>query len=176
MDFLNEQIEAGQLPNALLVNWQPVEKDYLKLLRLQWALFSTVLLIVSVVLVIWKPRLQEFLPLLLIAIAWLLIMLLYFFLQEKSFSQLAYAVRDHDILYRHGWLLQRIIACPFNRVQHCSTGTGLLSRIFKLSTLTLFTAGAGGADIRIAGMNETTAQNLREFIMTKIKSDGEDGN
>lgn len=176
MDFLNEQIQAGQLPDAMLVNWQPVEKDYLKLLRLQWALFSTGLLIGFIVLVILKPRLQEFLPLLLITMAWLLILVLYFFIQEKSFPQLAYAVRDHDILYRHGWILRRIVACPFNRVQHCSTGAGLLSRKFKLSTLTLFTAGAGGADIRIAGLNETTAQNLREFIMTKIKTDGENGN
>ena len=88
---------------------------------------------------------------------------------------MAYAIREHDILYRHGWIVQRVIACPFNRIQHCSADAGLLDRKFRLSALTLFTAGASGADLRIYGLKEEMAQALRDFIMNKIKSDGEGG-
>lgn len=176
MDFLNEQVNNDQLPDAMQVNWQPVEKIYLKLLRFYWALFAAVLLFAVAVLIVLKPELQQLLPIALMTGAWLLVSALYFFVQEMSFRQLAFAVRDHDILYRHGWIVRKVVACPFNRIQHCSTGAGLLSRKYKLMTLTLFTAGAGGADIQIAGLNETTAQNLREFVMTKIKADDEKGN
>ena len=83
---------------------------------------------------------------------------------------MAYVIREHDILYRSGWIVQRIIACPFNRVQHCSADAGPLDRKFRLSSITLFTAGATGADLRISGLKEELAQQLREFILAKIKA------
>lgn len=176
MNFLNEQLQPGQIPDAMQINWQPVEKNYLKVLRLQWLIVSTVILIVAVVLIALIAEFRKLPQLLLITAAWLCVILFYFFIQEKSFRHLAYAVREHDILYRHGWIVQHMIACPFNRIQHCSADMGPLDRRYKLSSLTIFTAGASGADLRIAGLKETDAQNLREFIMHKIKTDEQSGN
>jgi len=170
MNFLNEQIQPGEVPEAQQVNWQPVEKDYLKVFRLQWLIVSIILLVIAATLIILTEAFRQLFPLLVITGGWLFIVLFYFFIQEKSFRNLAYAIREHDILYRRGWIVQHMIACPFNRIQHCSADAGLLDRKYKLSSLTLFTAGANGADLRIAGLKETDAQNLREFIMNKIRT------
>lgn len=176
MDFLNTQINTPSIPDAAQVSWQPIEKDYLKVLRLQWMIVSLILLIISVTLILFIPLFRDTIPLMLIIAGWLFIVLFYFFVQEKAFHLLAYAIREHDILYRHGWIVQHIIACPINRIQHCSADAGPLDRQFKLSSLTLFTAGAAGADLRISGLKTEVAQNLREFIMNKIKKDEQAGN
>jgi membrane protein YdbS with pleckstrin-like domain len=170
MNFQNEQIQPGGVPEAQQVNWQPVEKDYLKVLRLQWIIVSAILLVVAAAFIILVEAFKDILPLLAITGVWLFITLFYYFIQEKSFRNLAYAVREHDVLYRRGWIVQHMIACPFNRIQHCSADAGPLDRIYKLSSLTLYTAGANGADLRIAGLKEVDAQNLREFIIDKIKA------
>lgn len=171
MDFINEQINTASIPDAEQVTWQPVESDYLKVLRIQWLIVSVVLLAIAVVLLIFVQSFRQPVPIIIIMGGWLIICVFYFVVMEKSFQHLAYAVREHDILYRRGWLVQTMIACPFNRIQHCSADAGLLDRRYKLSSLTLFTAGASGADLRIPGLKEEMAQNLREFIMQKIKTD-----
>lgn len=171
MDFINEQVNAATIPDAQQVNWQPVEKDYLKVLRIQWLIVSVVLLIIAIVLLVLVQSFQEPVAFIAITGGWLFIVAFYFLIMGKSFQCLAYAIREHDILYRRGWLVQKMIACPFNRIQHCSVDAGLLDRKYKLSSLTLFTAGANAADLRISGLKEEMAQNLREFIMQKIKTD-----
>ena len=176
MDFLNEQIDSSSIPDAKLVNWQPIEKDYLKVLRLEWLIATFVLLFIVIAFLFFMPSLQKPIPIILLIAAWLSIVFLYYFIQEKSFRQLAYAIRGHDILYRHGWIVRRVIACPISRIQHCSADAGPLDRKYKLSSLTLFTAGASGADVKIPGLRAEVAQNLREFIMSKIKTDEQTGN
>jgi membrane protein YdbS with pleckstrin-like domain len=171
MNFINEQINEAAIPDAQLVNWQPVEKDYLKVLRIQWLIVSVILLVIAVVLLVLVQSFRQVIPFALISGSWLFICAFYFIVMEKSFKQLAYAIREHDILYRRGWLVQTMIACPYNRIQHCSADAGLLDRKYKLSSLTLFTAGANAADLRISGIKEEMAQKLREFIMQKIKTD-----
>ena len=176
MDFINEQIDAGSIPDATSINWQPIEKDYLKVLRLEWLFTSFVLLLVAIALLFFAIPFRETFAVVLLISGWLLIVSLYFFIQERSFHLRAYAIREHDILYRHGWIVQRIHACPVNRIQHCSSDAGPLERKFKLSSLTLFTAGTSGADLRISGLRTQIAENIRDFIMNKIKTDEQTGN
>ncbi|HEY5772459.1 MAG TPA: PH domain-containing protein [Chitinophagaceae bacterium] len=176
MDFINEQIDTGSIPDATSINWQPMEKDYLKVLRLEWLFTSVVLLLVAIALLFFVIPFRETLAVVLFISGWLLIVSLYFFIQERSFHLRAYAIREHDILYRYGWIVQHIHACPVNRIQHCSSDAGPLERKFKLSSLTLFTAGTSGADLRISGLRAEIAENIRDFIMNKIKTDEQTGN
>lgn len=171
MGFLNEQITNFSIPEVQDVMWQPVEKDYLKVLHFQWLIVSSILLLIIVSLLILINELQYPILITFLTAGWIIISWLYFFLQEKSFQRLAYCIREHDILYRRGWLIQKIIACPFNRIQHCTVDNGPIDRKYRLSSLTLYTAGADSADITIPGLNESMAQRLREFIMNKIKPD-----
>lgn len=83
-----------------------------------------------------------------------------------------YAVRDKDILYKAGVFWRSVTAVPYNRVQHAETGNVPMERRFGLARLTVFTAGTASGDLRIEGLDETTAERLRIFVVGKVR--GED--
>ena len=89
----------------------------------------------------------------------------------KSFSRKAYALRERDLIYRSGWIIQRFSICPFNRIQHCSLSAGPFERKLGLSSISVYTAGTEGSDIKISGLTEATAFALRDFIMKKAGTD-----
>ncbi len=167
MAFLNTTIEPSALPDANETSWKPIERTYLSVLRLHWLIIALIIFIISSLLLIFLPQVsQKTITLTIIGV--LVFVILYFIQQELSFRSRAYAVREHDILYRHGWFIRTTGMCPFNRIQHCSVDSGPIERSYKLATLTLYTAASESADVKIAGMPETQALSIREFIMQKI--------
>lgn len=168
MDFLNHQIELSSLPGLDEVIWKKIEPSYLKVLRFQWMIVTLVLIAVASFLIFLNPKFQTSTVMGLITGVVLVISGLYLFLIQQSFYFRAYAIRQHDILYRHGWIVKHTEACPFNRIQHCSVNSGPLERKYGLASLTLFTAASSVGDLKISGLPESTANMLREFIMKKI--------
>jgi hypothetical protein len=49
-----------------------------------------------------------------------------------------------------------------------------LERKFGLASLTIYTAGTEGADMRIPGLEQIEAERLRHFILSKIHSEDHD--
>ncbi len=168
MDFLNTQIDPTTLPRLEDVEWKPVERIYMRVLRIRWLIFTAVLLaIVSFVLSV-NPVLRQTSFLIIAGLLVFIPSFLYIFLVQRAFKRRAYALREYDILYRHGWLFQTTDACPFNRIQHCSVNSGPLERNYSLASLSIYTAASGEADIKISGLKEETANSIRELIMKKI--------
>lgn len=166
--FTNPEIDISQLPRAEEVPLQPLHPQYLKLLRIEWAITVAVLLIITAVLMLFVPRFTR-VPLVWLApAAAVFFLLFYWFMQEKTFPYRAYAVRERDVLYQKGWIIRSVKVCPFNRIQNCAVQSGPLERKFGLASLTLFTAGSSGADMRIHGLTQTEADNLRQFILSRI--------
>ena len=85
-----------------------------------------------------------------------------------GFPYKAYLLRDHDILYKTGYLSRRTTAVPKNRIQHVEIRQGVLSRMFKLSKLVVFTAGGNASDLSISGLKPEVAQQLKEHISKSI--------
>lgn len=167
MAFLNTTIEPSALPDANEAAWKPVERSYLTVLRFHWLIMTLIVFTLASLLLIFVHSIsQRTITLTIIGV--LVFVILYFIQQELSFRSRAYAVREHDILYRHGWFIQTTGICPFNRIQHCSVDSGPIERSYKLATLTLYTAASESADVKIAGLPETQALSIREFIMQKI--------
>jgi uncharacterized protein len=167
MAFLNTTIEPSALPDVIEASWKPVERSYLSVLRLHWLIMTLIILIITSLLLIFLPSIsQKTITLTIIGV--FLFVILYFIQQELSFRSRAYALREHDILYRQGWFIRNTGICPFNRIQHCSVDSGPIERSYKLATLTLYTAASESADVKIAGMPEAQALSIREFIMQKI--------
>jgi uncharacterized protein len=166
--FTNPEIDISQLPRAEAVPLQPLQPKYLKLLRIQWALTAVVLLVITIVLMVFVPSFTKAPLVWLVPAAVAVFLLLYWLLQEKTFPYRAYAVRERDVLYQKGWIIRSLKACPFNRIQNCAVQSGPLERKFGLASLTLFTAGSSGADLRIQGLTQTEADDLRQFILTRI--------
>ena len=168
MDFLNQQIDPSTLPGIQDVEWKKIERSFLRVLLFQWFIFSILLSAVAFFIVFFNPRIRSADWISIIAAAILLISGTYLFLLLRSFKYRAYSIRAHDILYRHGWIIKHLEACPFNRIQHCSVNSGPLERRYGLASLTLFTAASAQGDLKISGIPESTANQLREFIMKKI--------
>jgi membrane protein YdbS with pleckstrin-like domain len=168
--FTNPEIDVSQLPRAEDVLLQPLHPKYLKLLRIEWLITAVVLVTATVLLMVFVPKFQRLPTVWLLPSGVALFLLFYLLVLEKAFPHRAYAVRTHDVVYRKGWLVRSLKVCPFNRIQNCTVQNGPLERKFGLATLTLFTAGSNGADMRIPGLQQTEADDLRQFILSRINT------
>ncbi len=168
MDFLNEPVLPANLPRVEEVPLTPLSTDYRKVLRLEWAITMLVLLLATAALFFVVKRLQQPSWMGIAGAAWLLLATTWFLLMELSFRNKAYAIRDKDVIYRSGWIIQTIHTCPFNRIQHSTVAMGPLERQFGLARLILYTAGSNDADLSIPGLPESTAESLKEWITKKI--------
>ncbi|HYF32741.1 MAG TPA: PH domain-containing protein [Chitinophagaceae bacterium] len=173
MEFNNPSIDTALLPQAEAINLQPIERSYWKVLQLEWLITAIVLLIAGGSAIFFIKSLQSNLIIGLASGAWLLITVLYYYIVRQSFKRKAYALREKDALYRTGFIIRRLQVCPFNRIQHCSVHAGPLERRYGLASISLYTAGSEGSDLRIPGLTEATAASIREFIMQKVRSDEE---
>ncbi|HEY8387501.1 MAG TPA: PH domain-containing protein [Parasegetibacter sp.] len=170
MEFINPTVNTDLLPKAAGVNWQPLEQAYLKALRIQLLIGSGIALAILIIVLFLAPISNLFLTALLAGGLWLIISVGTWFLQSISFKHKAFALREHDILFRSGWLFRTIAVCPFNRVQHCAVSSGPIDRRFNLASLKVFTAGSAG-DIMIPGLLQEKAFIIKEFLTQKIDSD-----
>lgn len=175
MTFTNPEVDLSVLPAAESVALQPVHRRYLGLMRIEWALTALILTAIAGGLIYFLPTLRTTWAWTIVAGAALLLIGFYLLLVEKAFPHMAYAVRDHDILFQSGWIVRTLRVCPFNRVQNCSVRSGPLERKASLATLVLYTAGSAGADLRIPGLLQEEADRLRQFILSKIHTEGAEG-
>ena len=175
MDFTNEPFNIQHLPRVEEVPLTPIEKTYLTVIRIEWAVSSAVLLLIAVVLIFSIRSLQQPGWIVAIATTWIAITIGYAFVQTKSVARKAYALRDKDVIFRSGWIIQKISTCPFNRIQHSAVSTGLFERKYGLATLNLYTAGTDDADLQIPGLKEADAYTMKEWITQKIIHEDERG-
>jgi membrane protein YdbS with pleckstrin-like domain len=175
MEFLNEQIPVANLPRVESLELTPIEASYLKVLRWEWLIVSLLLGVAVGLLLFFVKPLHHALRIGLLSGGWLLIILLYYWLQQKSFYTRAYAIRDRDVVYRRGWIIQSTHTCPFNRIQHSAVTIGPIEKRFGLASLVLYTAGSDEADLHIRGLQETTAWTLKEWINKKIADELTEG-
>jgi uncharacterized protein len=171
MEFSNAAIEVASLPKAEDVTLQPIEPSYWKVLQFSWLISTLAVLIAGAAAFFFIKKLHSVPLIATIAGLWLLWAALRYWLQQKAFQRKAYAIREKDVLYRTGYIIRTLHVCPFNRIQHCSVHSGLLERQYGLASISLFTAGSEGSDVKIPGLKEETAASLRDFIMQKIRTD-----
>lgn len=100
-------------------------------------------------------------------ILWLAYLLLIIINTFKEYNRRGYALREQDIVYRKGWIFFSTTVVPFVRIQHTELSEGPLNRLFKLTTLKIYTAGGSTSDLNIPGLEHDDAQKLREYIAEK---------
>jgi len=171
MEFENAGIDISHLPKAEDVPLQPIHPKYLAVLKLQWAITWIVVVAATGVLIYFSENLHHPAWIILISLAIVVFASLNWILVKRSFHRKSYAVREHDIMYQTGWLVQSLRVCPFNRIQHCSVDVGLFERKYGLATLSVYTAGGNEADMKIPGLTTEIAASLRELVTRKTGID-----
>lgn len=89
-------------------------------------------------------------------------------LKQKYYG---YALREKDILYRRGYIVNRVTVIPFNRIQHASISRSFLDKIFGIASLKIYTAGGSGSDISIPGLLPDLAKQLNQALSKKVSED-----
>ncbi len=168
MIFQNNTVDMALLPKAEEVDLIPIEKDYLKVMRIEWLIISGILIIALLVLIFMVPAFQLFPAYILLAALTVLIIIIYYLFQTLAFKKRAYGLREKDVIYQNGVIIQQTSITPFIRIQNSSVSSGPFERKYGLATLHLYTAGTTGADIHIKGLKEETAQSIKEYIAQKI--------
>jgi len=171
MEFQNAGIDTSHLPKAAELSLQPVDPNYLAVLRAQWAIGWLFVALLTAIAIYFSEGLHSLTWIIVISLAVIVVALLNWWLVKRSFEYKAFAIREHDIVYRTGWLVQSTRVCPFNRIQHCSVDIGLFERKYGLATLSVYTAGGNEADMKIPGLQASMAGDLRELIIRKTGID-----
>lgn len=172
MLFANAPIELSQLPSASTLSFQPLHPNYRKVLNIEWLITTLVLFAIALALSGWAFRFR-ILPTAILLGSSVLIIAVYWVIMSRSFPLAGYALRERDVVYKRGWLVQSVRMVPFGRIQNCTVKSGPLERKYGLASLTIYTAGSSGADLSIPGLMAEEADQMRQFILGQINR--EDG-
>ena len=165
-EFKNNTI--SELPDITKVEFTKVDRNYLKVLLINFFLVF-ILLFVVLSFLINKELVEETsdytgLVYSIFFIIGLAIITFYII----GFSKRKYALRDKDISYKSGVFVKTITTVPFSRIQHVEIDQGPISRFLGLSSLTVFTAGDSSSDLEISGIKNEQALKIKEFISAKV--------
>lgn len=168
--FENQSIALDDLPKVEEQDFKAIEKRYKGFLHLRNALFFVILLVAIAAFHLFNESETE-IPL----IAYLgaygaltFFWILSISLVELGFPKKSYLLRDHDLLYKTGYLMQKMTAVSKNRIQHVEIRQGILLRLFKLSKLVVYTAGGNSSDLSIPGLKPEDAEVLKEHISLSV--------
>jgi membrane protein YdbS with pleckstrin-like domain len=105
----------------------------------------------------------DFWPVLLVAAAVALVILLRLAFLPRSLRTWGYAERADDLLVRHGLLVRRLSIVPYGRMQFIDVTAGPMERLLGLATVQLHTAAAA-TDAKIPGLPPEEAARLRDRL------------
>ncbi len=164
--FSNEQVEASTLPDFQRVALTPVVDAYLP-----WALVTqTAFWLILAVAALVVPKLP-FVPL--EGFWWLPLPAVGVAIVGAVYARLdahtrAWALREHDLIYRYGVLWRKTVIVPFARIQHVEAVHGPLERYLGLMRVKCFTAGGMTADLTVKGLDRVNARRVRQYLLEQI--------
>jgi membrane protein YdbS with pleckstrin-like domain len=167
-EFTNNTIDISTLPKFEETTLNPLQKGYFKVMLIQFGIVFGLLLIgiITLYFVAITPFFQENIAFLLIG--WLFLASLNFIYLKISFAKKGFALRQHDVIFKSGVISETTTIVTNNRVQHVALHQGMLSRVFGLASIELFTAGGSTSDLKINGLLFEDAKKIKESVSLKI--------
>lgn len=165
--FTNETIDTTKLPRFEEVPFTSLHPDYWKVLLINCAILYGILAIGLAVLLLLVAEAAAFAGIL--AGCYVALLVLHVFFARIGFKKKGFAFRTHDVLFRSGIIATSTIVIPYNRVQHVALHEGMISRIFGLAKIEVFTAGGKESDIEIPGIAKPQAEDIKQLLMGKIQ-------
>ena len=163
--FTNEVIDLDSLPKHEDVQLSRSHPDYWKIICINLLIFFGLLGITIGILLFFdeiRPNAKWMIP------VYLALLASFFLVFRISFKKRGYAIRTHDVIYKSGIIAESTTIIPLNRIQHIELNEGLFSRIYKLGSLQLFTAGGQTGHIHISGVAIDEAKRIRDLLLKKL--------
>jgi membrane protein YdbS with pleckstrin-like domain len=146
------------------VPFQPLERNYLKVERITFFITSFIFLAAGIVAFYFIESIQLASIIFISAALFMLARIIGWIADTLNYRFSGYALRQQDILYRKGWFIRKTRVVPVNRIQHVSVQSGPIERMYKLASVSIYTAGSDHADFTIRGINEQTASQIKDWI------------
>ena len=167
-NFSNSIITPENLPDIKPETFNLLDKKYRTILFIRIAIFvffATGAFVAFLILFDEKPAAEFIIAVIsTIAIATIYSIIITIF----GFPRKGYLVREKDISFQKGLIVFKSTSVPFNRIQHVEVNQGILAKMFKLSTVKIYTAGGNASDLSIPGLPVEVANNLKAFLSEKI--------
>ena len=170
--FQNIQIDDN-LPDIEEITFLPIQKNYLKLMLVKTTIIFSI--IITCIIFITFPQIPveysdyNYLIILGVITVYVIVLLIIFL----AFKKKKYAIRQKDITFSRGILIHTLTTIPFSRIQHIEIDEGAFERPFKLASITIYTAGDNGKDLKINGLNRNKAIQMKELITNYLKDESE---
>lgn len=158
------QIEHLETPTA--VSLSKPHTNLLKLLRIRLLLVILVLCISGTLLFEFKNLWSNLFPITAFYSTLLTIALISLWLANKAYQNQGYALREHDVVIKKGWLFEKWQIVPLNKIQHTQTTTGPLERWLGLCSVQVFTAGS--ADAAINGLSNAHGDKVKAWLAAQL--------
>ncbi len=167
-NFSNSVILPGDLPEIKQESFNALEKNYLKILLIRVFIFALILISgFAAFLIFSEEKIPGFVLAIIIPVFSILI-IYSIIITILGFPRKGYLVRENDVSFKKGLIAYKQTSVPFNRIQHVEVNQGILAKIFKLSSVKIYTAGGTASDLSIPGLPAETAHKLKAFLSEKI--------
>lgn len=163
LDFRNQTLDIKDLPKFEQVEGHPVDKSYLKVLRILYTFWFVFMFSILFILKFSVDLpLMAFYPILSV----LAVIFTFSIIEvEKGFPRRKFGIREKDIIFQNGYFVFKQTILPYKRIQHVEIKQGPLFKAFNLFTLKVYTAGSSSGDLSVAGLNKEDADKLKAQIL-----------
>lgn len=163
--FTNHEISIEDLPQYQAVNFHPISIKERSKSLVQASVFTLVFIVGCLVLLYFVPFNWFIGGAIALVLFYIVVGYVDTFLKQPYYG---YALREHDVVYRRGYITRKVTAMPFNRIQHVAVTESFLDKVFGIASLKIYTAGGSGGDINIPGLKPEAAERLRDTISEKV--------
>lgn len=169
-NFTNNPINLDELPQYEAVSFLPIHKQYWNVIVINLLIFAVTLFIATAITFVSVYQSGE------VGVGFYVFILVFvfgfigflFWINRIAFKKKGYALREKDLLYRSGILATTTTIIPFNRIQHIAVHEGMLSRMYGLASLEIYTAGGNSSDLSISGLDKEKAYAIKELLMKSL--------
>jgi membrane protein YdbS with pleckstrin-like domain len=145
--------------------WHQISRKYLWVQLISSGIVLVIVLAVVAVLTLVLGATWALIPGAVITV----IMLWTMAILPRQVRAIGYQLREDDLVFRRGILWQRMVAVPYGRMQLVDITHGPLDRGFGIAQLKFVTAAAT-TGVVIPGLEQTTAESLRDHLVAVAES------
>lgn len=145
--------------------WHQISPKYVRVQFISTGSFLLIVIAATLVLTLLMHQTWAWIPggILTVIMVWTLAIL------PRQARAIGYQLRDDDLVFRRGILWQRFVAVPYGRMQLVDITHGPLDRGFGIAQLKFVTAAAA-TGVVIPGLEQQTAETLRDHLVTVAES------
>lgn len=166
----NTQVDINELQAYRQIEFEPIAAKYFVLVALRTAVFFV--MASAAMLLIGTFNAVPLIKISYICGGLLTLLSIYLFITKQTFKYRGIAVREHDVIFRTGFINITETLVPYKRVQHVKLKRGFIERSFGLSQLLVFTASGAAHNLSISGLEADKAEKIKTYIIDRFDIQG----